>query len=110
MSVDVQRITDCCIGLHQLWSLPFQIGVSLYLLYTVLGWALVAGVMVMCFVILCNMFITKQISFVAQGLMQSRDDRVDVISSILKNILQLKLLNWENLYNVVTPVLIIPGY
>jgi hypothetical protein len=24
--------------------------------------------------------------------------------------LQLKLLNWENLYNVVTPVLIIPGY
>ena len=32
MSTDTDRIVNFCQSFHQFWSLPFQIGVSLYLL------------------------------------------------------------------------------
>ncbi len=34
MSTDTDRIVNFCSSFHQFWSLPFQITVSLYLLYT----------------------------------------------------------------------------
>ena len=33
MSTDADRIVNFCSSFHQFWSLPFQIAVSLYLLY-----------------------------------------------------------------------------
>ena len=33
MSTDTDRIVNFCPSFHQFWSLPFQIAVSLYLLY-----------------------------------------------------------------------------
>jgi ATP-binding cassette, subfamily C (CFTR/MRP), member 10 len=34
MSVDADRIVILASGLHELWSLPMQIAIALYLLYT----------------------------------------------------------------------------
>ena len=34
MSVDADRVVNLCISLHELWSLPAQIALALYLLYT----------------------------------------------------------------------------
>ena len=33
MSTDTDRIVNFCLSFHAFWSLPFQIGVSLFLLY-----------------------------------------------------------------------------
>ena len=33
MSTDTDRIVNFCQSFHQFWSLPFQIGVSLFLLH-----------------------------------------------------------------------------
>ena len=34
MSVDADRVVNLCVSLHDLWSLPAQIAIALYLLYT----------------------------------------------------------------------------
>ncbi len=34
MSVDADRLVNLCISFHDLWSLPAQIGIALWLLYT----------------------------------------------------------------------------
>lgn len=34
MSVDADRVVNLCMSLHDLWSLPVQIGIALWLLYT----------------------------------------------------------------------------
>ena len=34
MSVDADRVVNLCLSLHELWSLPAQIGIALYLLWT----------------------------------------------------------------------------
>ena len=34
MSVDADRVINLCASLHELWSLPAQIAIALYLLYT----------------------------------------------------------------------------
>ena len=34
MSVDADRVVNLCVSLHELWSLPVQIAIALYLLYT----------------------------------------------------------------------------
>ena len=34
MSVDADRVVNLCMSLHDLWSLPVQIGIALFLLYT----------------------------------------------------------------------------
>ena len=43
MSTDCERVTNFCNSFHLIWSLPFQIGLSLYLLYVHLGLAFLAG-------------------------------------------------------------------
>jgi hypothetical protein len=34
MSVDADRLVNLCLSFHELWSLPAQIGIALWLLYT----------------------------------------------------------------------------
>lgn len=34
MSVDADRLVNLCISFHDLWSLPAQIAIALWLLYT----------------------------------------------------------------------------
>lgn len=34
MSVDADRVVNLCLSVHELWSLPVQIGIALYLLWT----------------------------------------------------------------------------
>lgn len=37
MSVDADRLVNLCISFHDLWSLPTQIAIALWLLYTQVG-------------------------------------------------------------------------
>jgi len=43
MSVDADRTINLCNSLHDGWSLPLQIGVALYLLYTQVNYAFLSG-------------------------------------------------------------------
>ena len=43
MSTDTDRIVNFCPSFHAFWSLPFQVGITLYLLYREVGLAFLAG-------------------------------------------------------------------
>ena len=38
MSVDAERVVNLCLSFHELWSLPCQILLALWLLYTQVPW------------------------------------------------------------------------
>lgn len=44
MSTDTDRIVNFAPSFHQFWSLPIQVGISLYLLYNEVGLAFLAGI------------------------------------------------------------------
>ena len=60
MSADAQRFMELTTYLNMLWSAPFQICVSLYMLWNILGPAVLSGVAVMILLIPVNAFIAKK--------------------------------------------------
>ena len=61
MSVDAQRFTDFMTLIHMLWSGPFQMGLAMYFLYDLLGWAVFSGLGTMLVVFLVNAFIIGKV-------------------------------------------------
>lgn len=59
LSVDVQKVMDVMSSLHQLWAVPVQLGVTLYLLYLQVRWAFFAGLVVVLVMLPLNMAITS---------------------------------------------------
>jgi hypothetical protein len=97
ISVDVQKIMDAVSSMHQFWSLPLQVAVTLYLLYTQLRWAFVAGLVVLAFFTPLNVFVSRRIGSLTAVMMAHRDDRVKATSELLSGIRNVKLLSWEDL-------------
>ena len=60
MSVDAQRFMELTTYLNMLWSAPFQMIVSLYFLWIILGPSVLAGVAIMILLIPINAFIAKK--------------------------------------------------
>jgi len=61
MSVDAQRFMELTAYINMLWSAPFQMCISLYLLWMVLGPSILAGVGVMVLMVPINGVIAKYI-------------------------------------------------
>jgi len=60
MSVDAQRFMELTAYINMIWSAPFQMCVSLYFLWMVLGPSIFAGVGVMVLMIPINALIAKK--------------------------------------------------
>lgn len=76
MSVDVQKVTDAASSSHQAWSLPIQVGVTLYLLYTQVQWAFLAGLGVLAVFLPLNVVVARRIGAMTRGMMTHKDERV----------------------------------
>ena len=76
-SADAKRLNDLTPYLHLLWSAPYQIGMSLYFLSGVLGWATVGGLAVMVVLIPVNLKIAKVSGKLQKKVMECKD-RVSV--------------------------------
>ncbi|KAJ6648254.1 ATP-binding cassette sub-family C member 10 [Pseudolycoriella hygida] len=98
MSTDVDRIVNSCISFHSFWSIPFQLFITLYLLYTQIGSAFIAGVVFAVALIPINRFIAVKIGTYSQKLMGAKDDRVSITSEALTGVKQIKLLAWEEIF------------
>ncbi|KAF9932405.1 hypothetical protein FBU30_008257 [Linnemannia zychae] len=95
MSVDAERWIDASIYLPLLVTVPFELGVSIYLLYRLLGWSLVAGLGV--FAVLVP--IQAKMASVMNGFQDEKlkwmDSRLRLMTEVLTNIKIVKLYNWE---------------
>ena len=78
MSTDTDRIVNFCPSFHQFWSLPFQIAVSLYLLYQQIGLAFLAGLAFAIILIPINKWLANKIGELSTRMMEQKDNRVKV--------------------------------
>lgn len=98
MSVDSDRILGFFLGFHELWSLPLQIGFALWLLYTKVQLAFLAGLGLVLSVMLLNRFIAIGIQSASIKLMEAKDCRLAKIDEIIKGIRTIKAANLETFF------------
>ncbi|XP_038108731.1 multidrug resistance-associated protein 1 [Culex quinquefasciatus] len=95
MAVDAQRFTDLMQYLCAAWSVPLQIGLSLFFLWELLGPAVFAGLAVMVVVMPLNAYLANRLKNLDLKEMKYKDDRVRDMNEILCGIKVLKLYAWE---------------
>lgn len=95
MSVDADRTVNLCNSFNDMWSLPLQIGVALYLLYTQVDFAFVSGVTITILLIPVNKWIAKLIARATEGMMKHKDERIRRTGELLTYIRTLKMYGWE---------------
>ncbi len=95
MSVDADKVLGLFIGFHELWSLPFQICIALYLLYLQVHFAFLAGLLLVLLIIPLNKALANGIQRASVTMMAAKDQRIAIISELLKGIRVIKASGWE---------------
>jgi ATP-binding cassette, subfamily C (CFTR/MRP), member 10 len=95
LSVDVQKLQDAVPSFHQFWSLPIQVGVTIYLLATQMSWGAISGLAVLCIIVPINIVVAKRIGTMTGQMMTARDERVRITGELLSGIRVVKLQAWE---------------
>uniref|UniRef100_A0A9I9E0F0 ABC-type xenobiotic transporter n=1 Tax=Cucumis melo TaxID=3656 RepID=A0A9I9E0F0_CUCME len=98
MSVDTDRTVNLCNSFHDMWSLPLQIGVALYLLYTQVKFAFLSGIAITILLIPVNKWISELIARATEEMMKQKDERIRRTGEILTHIYTLKTHGWEVLF------------
>ncbi|XP_017659517.1 PREDICTED: canalicular multispecific organic anion transporter 1 [Lepidothrix coronata] len=95
MSADAQRFMDMANFVHQLWSSPLQIILSIVFLWAELGASVLAGLAVMVLLIPINAFLVAKAKTIQVRNMKNKDERMKIMTEILNGIKILKLFAWE---------------
>ncbi|XP_065528068.1 ATP-binding cassette sub-family C member 2 isoform X2 [Lathamus discolor] len=95
MSADAQRFMDMANFVHQLWSSPLQIILSIVFLWGELGPSVLAGLAIMVLLIPINAFLVAKSKTIQVRNMKNKDERMKIMSEILSGIKILKLFAWE---------------
>ncbi|CAD6234353.1 GSCOCT00001844001.2-RA-CDS [Cotesia congregata] len=95
MSTDSDRIVNSCPSFHTLWSIPLQLVVTLYLLYTQIGISFLAGVSFAIILIPINKYIANKIGILSTKMMKFKDQRVRLVGETLRGMTTIKLNVWE---------------
>uniref|UniRef100_A0A8B9QHE4 Canalicular multispecific organic anion transporter 1 n=1 Tax=Apteryx owenii TaxID=8824 RepID=A0A8B9QHE4_APTOW len=95
MSADAQRFMDMANFIHQLWSCPLQIVLSIVFLWMELGPSVLAGIGVMVLLIPINGFLVTKAKGIQVRNMKNKDERMKIMNEILNGIKILKLFAWE---------------
>ncbi|PIO76790.1 putative multi drug resistance-associated protein [Teladorsagia circumcincta] len=95
MAIDVDRFRLITPQLQQYWSSPLQIVICMFLLWQTVGYAVIAGFVVMVSLIpfnICMSLISKR--WTVQQ-MQLKDERIRITNEVLSGIKVVKLYAWE---------------
>ncbi|KAI6186898.1 hypothetical protein M3Y98_00183300 [Aphelenchoides besseyi] len=94
-STDLDRIVSFVTSFHAFWSMPFVLCVSLYLLYREVGWAFLAGLLCAILMVPLNKIIATQIGKMSILLMHFKDERLKLVTEVIRSIRTVKVSNWE---------------
>jgi ABC-type multidrug transport system fused ATPase/permease subunit len=96
MSVDSFKISECTSYLHFLLaSAPTMLGVSIALLWQVMGLSAIPGLIVMALLLPINIFLARGFSYTQKKIMAATDKRIHTTNEILQNIRIIKYFAWE---------------
>ncbi|KAJ2078167.1 hypothetical protein H4R24_004671 [Coemansia sp. RSA 988] len=97
MSIDTENVaTFLEEGSQDLWGDPVHIIISLYMLYQLMGWSALVGVVVMLACIPVMSSLGKSIGMLGNLLMEYRDQRMGIMSEVLAGIKVIKMYAWES--------------
>ncbi|XP_033985639.1 multidrug resistance-associated protein 7 isoform X2 [Trematomus bernacchii] len=95
MSTDTGRVVNFFFSFHELWSLPFRLIITLYLLYLQVGVAFLGGLSVVLMLVPFNKFLASRILRNNQHMLRHKDTRVKLMTEVLFGIRVIKFYNWE---------------
>ncbi|NXX42242.1 MRP7 protein, partial [Tricholaema leucomelas] len=95
MSTDAARLVNFCTSFHELWSLPFQFAITLYLLYEQVGVAFLGGLALTLLLVPINKVIANRIVLNNQEMLKHKDTRVKLMTEFLSGIRVIKFYTWE---------------
>ncbi|XP_077205501.1 ATP-binding cassette sub-family C member 2 isoform X2 [Paroedura picta] len=95
MSADAQRFMDFTNFVHQLWSAPLQIVLSIVFLWGELGPSMLAGIGVMILLLPINALLVTKARDIQMKNMKNKDERMKIMNEVLSGIKILKLFAWE---------------
>lgn len=99
MSIDANTFNFLVPDIHFLWTSPIQIGISLYLLYLQVGYAMFAGLAALLLMIPLNTILAKRMIYLQNIVMENKDKRIKVLNEILQGIRIIKFFTWEKSYS-----------
>uniref|UniRef100_A0A1I7U8T3 ABC transmembrane type-1 domain-containing protein n=1 Tax=Caenorhabditis tropicalis TaxID=1561998 RepID=A0A1I7U8T3_9PELO len=94
-AVDIEIIVHSVPYLQNMWSVPFQVTLAMTMLAITLGWAAMAGVIIMIMFIPLNLFTSRFIKLSQQKQMKIKDERTKLSNEMLNGIKVVKLYAWE---------------
>ncbi|XP_069464906.1 LOW QUALITY PROTEIN: ATP-binding cassette sub-family C member 10 [Ambystoma mexicanum] len=95
MSTDTDRLINFCPSFHELWSLPVQFAVTLYLLYVQVGVAFLGGLGIALLLVPINKYIANRIMANNKEMLAHKDSRVKLMTEVLYGIRVIKFYTWE---------------
>uniref|UniRef100_A0A8C3CG56 ATP-binding cassette sub-family C member 10 n=1 Tax=Cairina moschata TaxID=8855 RepID=A0A8C3CG56_CAIMO len=95
MSTDASRLVNFCLSFHEVWSLPFQFAITLYLLYQQVGVAFLGGLALALLLVPINKVIANRIMMSNKEMLQHKDARVKLMTEFLGGIRVIKFYAWE---------------
>ncbi|KAF9182748.1 hypothetical protein BGZ51_004462 [Haplosporangium sp. Z 767] len=95
MAVDAERWPQAAIFLPLMITVPFELTISIYLLYQLLGWSLFAGLAVFAILIPIQVRMASFMNGFQDEHLKWMDRRLRLMTEILSNIKIVKLYHWE---------------
>ncbi|KIZ00669.1 hypothetical protein MNEG_7291, partial [Monoraphidium neglectum] len=95
MGVDAGRVVNLVPSFQELWSLPIQLAVAMWLLYTQVRFAFVAGVALCVAMLPVNRALAGRIQAASLSMMGHKDARVRLMGEMLHGIRVVKVMSLE---------------
>ncbi|EKD13485.1 uncharacterized protein L3040_008648 [Drepanopeziza brunnea f. sp. 'multigermtubi'] len=100
MSVDSFKVSEVTAYLHFLFAqAPTQLIVSVYLLYKILGYSSIPGLIVMVILLPVNIAFARGFSGAQKKIMGATDKRIHTTNEVLQNIRIIKFFAWEQRFS-----------
>lgn len=98
MTVDVQRLQDLTQFAQQAWSAPMKVIICMVLLYDMVGWSMLAGIVVMIAMMPVQTLTAKIMKKLQKTQMEYKDSRTRLITEIINNMKSIKLYAWSTAF------------
>uniref|UniRef100_A0A4W5RNL0 ATP-binding cassette, sub-family C (CFTR/MRP), member 10 n=1 Tax=Hucho hucho TaxID=62062 RepID=A0A4W5RNL0_9TELE len=95
MTTDTDHVINFFNSFHEVWSVPFQFSIALYLLYLQVGVAFLGGVCVALLLVPLNKVLALKIMENNKHMLTHKDSRVKLMTEVLFGIRVIKFYNWE---------------
>ncbi|KUJ20045.1 uncharacterized protein LY89DRAFT_641526 [Mollisia scopiformis] len=100
MSVDSFKVSEVTAYLHFLLAAaPTQLVVAVYLLYSILGYSSIPGLVVMAILLPVNIGFARAFGSAQKKIMAATDKRIHTTNEILQNIRIIKFFAWEHRFS-----------